>query len=128
MFFLFVFFFAQESREEHLDRGTTADCIQKFLATLEARVHKLGQLWTLREEQLNKNRQLSAEFVQFEKDTREVMTLCWSYCLICTCPMWLNKSTCISFLTIIGSCVSVRSSRYEACRKFGEHESCVRVA
>lgn len=55
-----------------MDRGAAADCIQTFLATLEARVHKLGQLWTLREEQLNKNRQLSAEFVQFEKDTREV--------------------------------------------------------
>ena len=65
----------QEPREEHLDRGATADCVQKFLATLEARVHKLGQLWTLREEQLNKNRQLSAEFVQFEKDTREVSDL-----------------------------------------------------
>jgi len=65
----------QEPREEHLDRGAAADCIQKFLATLEARVHKLGQLWTLREEQLNKNRQLSAEFVQFEKDTREVSNL-----------------------------------------------------
>ena len=40
-------------------------------------VHKLDQLWTLREEQLHKNRQLSAEFVQFEKDTREVsLTLC----------------------------------------------------
>ena len=62
----------QEAREEHLDRGAAADCLQTFLATLEARVHKLGQLWTLREEQLNKNRQLSAEFVQFEKDTREV--------------------------------------------------------
>lgn len=58
-----------------MDRGAAADCIQKFLATLEARVHKLGQLWNLREEQLNKNRQLSAEFVQFEKDTREVRSL-----------------------------------------------------
>ena len=28
----------------------------------------------------------------------------------------------------IGSCVSVRSSRYEARGKFGEHERCVRVA
>ena len=28
----------------------------------------------------------------------------------------------------IGSFVSVRSSRYEACGKFGEHERCVRVA
>ena len=28
----------------------------------------------------------------------------------------------------IGSYVSVRSSRYEACRKFGEHERCIRVA
>lgn len=55
-----------------MDRGAAAECIQMFLATLEARVHKLGQLWTLREEQLNKNRQLSVEFVQFEKDTREV--------------------------------------------------------
>ena len=55
-----------------MDRGAAAECIQTFLATLEARVHKLGQLWTLREEQLNKNRQLSTEFVQFEKDTREV--------------------------------------------------------
>lgn len=55
-----------------MDRGAAADCIQNFLATLESRVHKLGQLWTLREEQLHKNRQLSAEFIQFEKDTREV--------------------------------------------------------
>ena len=29
---------------------------------------------------------------------------------------------------IIGSYVSVRSSRYEGRRKFGEHERCVRVA
>ena len=28
----------------------------------------------------------------------------------------------------IGLYVSVRSSRYEACREFGEHERCVRVA
>lgn len=63
---------SKEPREEHLDRGAAADRIQNFLATLESRVHKLGQLWTLREEQLHKNRQLSAEFVQFEKDTREV--------------------------------------------------------
>ena len=28
----------------------------------------------------------------------------------------------------IGSCASVRSSRYEAGGKFGEHERCVRVA
>ena len=28
----------------------------------------------------------------------------------------------------IGSYVSVRPSRYEACRKFGEHKRCVRVA
>ena len=28
----------------------------------------------------------------------------------------------------IGSFVSVHSSRYEACGKFGEHERCVRVA
>ena len=28
----------------------------------------------------------------------------------------------------IGSYVSVRSSRYEACGKFGEHERCIRVA
>ena len=28
----------------------------------------------------------------------------------------------------IGSYISVRSSRYEACRKFGEHERCIRVA
>ena len=28
----------------------------------------------------------------------------------------------------IGSCVSVRSSRYEARRKFGGHERCVRIA
>ena len=28
----------------------------------------------------------------------------------------------------IGSCVSVRSSRYEACGKFGEHKRCIRVA
>ena len=32
-----------------------------------------------------------------------------------------------SYLTI-GSCASVRSSRYEARGKFGEHERCVRVA
>lgn len=63
---------SKEPREEHLDRGAAADRIQNFLVTLESRVHKLGQLWTLREEQLHKNRQLSAEFVQFEKDTREV--------------------------------------------------------
>ena len=28
----------------------------------------------------------------------------------------------------IGSFISVHSSRYEACGKFGEHERCVRVA
>ena len=28
----------------------------------------------------------------------------------------------------IGSYISVRSSRYEARRKFGEHERCIRVA
>ena len=28
----------------------------------------------------------------------------------------------------IGTFVSVHSSRYEACGKFGEHERCVRVA
>ena len=28
----------------------------------------------------------------------------------------------------IGSFVSMHSSRYEACGKFGEHERCVRVA
>ena len=28
----------------------------------------------------------------------------------------------------IGSYVSMRSSRYEACGKFGEHERCIRVA
>lgn len=67
----------QVPEEQHLDRNAAADCIQNFLATLESRVHKLDQLWTLREEQLHKNRQLSAEFVQFEKDTREVsLTLC----------------------------------------------------
>ena len=62
----------QEPKEEHLNRAAAADCIQRFLATLESKIHKLGQLWTLREEQRNKNKQLSAEFVQFEKDTREV--------------------------------------------------------
>ena len=70
-----------------MDRGAAAECIQTFLATLEARVHKLGQLWTLREEQLNKNRQLSAEFVQFEKDTREV-----SHELKCFYHFYLHSS------------------------------------
>ena len=32
------------------------------------------------------------------------------------------------FQLTIGSYVSVRSSRYEACGKFGKHERCVRVA
>ncbi|XP_015760245.1 PREDICTED: uncharacterized protein LOC107339469 isoform X2 [Acropora digitifera] len=63
----------QVPEEQHLDRSAAANCIQDFLAILDARVHKLDQLWTLREEQLHKNRQLSAEFVQFEKDTREVI-------------------------------------------------------
>lgn len=69
---MYCFIFLQELREECLDRGVVVDCIQKFLVILEARVYKFGQFWNLREEQLNKNRQLSVEFVQFEKDTREV--------------------------------------------------------
>ena len=32
------------------------------------------------------------------------------------------------FQLTIGSYVSMRSSRYEARRKFGEHERCIRVA
>ena len=40
-----------------------------------------------------------------------------------------NKSYFVlSLLTTIGSYVSVHSSRYEARRKFGERERCVRVA
>ena len=34
----------------------------------------------------------------------------------------------MEFQLTIGSCVGVRSSRYEAHGKFGEHERCVRVA
>ena len=44
-------------------------------------------------------------------------------------PCHFVMSYCISVLKItIGSSVSVRSSRYEARGKFGEHERCVRVA
>ena len=47
--------------------------------------------------------------------------------------LFLGSGTVKFFLKIlrqltIGSYVSVRSSRYEARRKFGEHERCVRVA
>ena len=40
---------------------------------------------------------------------------------------YLWKNSFFIKLTI-GSFVSVRSSRYEACGKFGEHERCIRVA
>ena len=43
------------------------------------------------------------------------------------CRVTTGGGSCISHLTI-GSYVSVRSSRYEARRKFGEHKRCVRVA
>ena len=44
-------------------------------------------------------------------------------------PCHFVTSYYISALKItIGSSVSVRSSRYEARGKFGEHERCVRVA
>ena len=49
--------------------------------------------------------------------------------LLLTLPSWsiFYKSLQIKQLTI-GSYISVRSSRYEAHAKFGEHERCVRVA
>ena len=82
----------QVPEEQHLDRSAAANCIQDFLAILDSRVHKLDQLWTLREEQLHKNRQLSAEFVQFEKDTREVsLTLCSvSSCSVAICFLLIS--------------------------------------
>ena len=48
-------------------------------------------------------------------------------CRVTTSPLINKGGSCISHLTI-GSYVSVRSSRYEARRKFGEHKRCVRVA
>ena len=41
---------------------------------------------------------------------------------------WLKRTSAKSFQLTIDSYVSVRSSRYEARGKFGEHERCIRVS
>ena len=48
--------------------------------------------------------------------------------LLCTLMTSANKSLEKKISLTIGSYVGVRSSRYEARGKFGEHERCIRVA
>lgn len=57
--------------------------VKQFLKQLEERNLKLDELWDLREEQRSKNRKLSTEFTQFERDTREVRKLVVSKILNC---------------------------------------------
>ena len=50
-------------------------------------------------------------------------------CSVNRCLINFMYCNCYSYFCLtIDSCLSVRSSRYEACGKFGEHERCVRVA
>ena len=68
----------QEPRERDLDRQSSANVLLSVLDRMGEQKQKLEQVLAIRDEQLHKNRQLSAEFLQFDADTREV---CHQYIL-----------------------------------------------
>ena len=66
-------FSLKEQSEDTLDRENPAETIRKFLRQFEERNLHLDEIWDARREQLERNKALNKQFVQFEKDTREVI-------------------------------------------------------